>query len=56
MLFDNYNHYGPGGMSQIIEFKPSLLDIVWTYAGNDKHPLESGIRSTEEWLPNGNTR
>ena len=55
MLFDNYGHYGPGGLSRVVEFKPTPLDIDWIYAGNEKHPLESGIRSGQQRLPNGNT-
>ncbi|HKH19586.1 MAG TPA: hypothetical protein VKB53_01525, partial [Gammaproteobacteria bacterium] len=48
-------HYGPGGLSRVVEFKPTPLDIDWIYAGNEKHPLESGIRSGQQRLPNGNT-
>jgi hypothetical protein len=55
LLFDNWGHYEPGGASRVVEFKPNPLDIVWIYHGNQKHPLESGIRSGEERLPNGNT-
>lgn len=55
LLFDNYGHYEQGGMSQVIEFKPSPLDVVWTYHGKEQHLFESGIRSTQDRLPNGNT-
>jgi len=55
LLFDNYGHYEAGGMSRLIEFDPLTLEKVWVYAGEEAHPLESGIRSTEQRLPNGNT-
>ncbi len=55
LLFDNYGHYDDGGMSQLIEFDPVTLEKVWVYAGDEKQLLESGIRSTEQRLPNGNT-
>lgn len=55
LLFDNYGHYGPGGFSRAIEFDPSTLEMVWSYAGDEKGFFESGIRSGQQRLPNGNT-
>jgi hypothetical protein len=55
LLFDNYGHYGAGGISRVIEFDPSTLEIVWSYAGDEAHPLESKLRSDQERLGNGNT-
>jgi hypothetical protein len=55
LLFDNWGHYGPGGPTRVIEFKPSPLNIVWNYRGTEKHPLVSAIRSGQQRLPNGNT-
>ncbi|MGH8501801.1 MAG: arylsulfotransferase family protein [Gammaproteobacteria bacterium] len=57
MLFDNWGHYGPGGGSRVYEFKPSTLETMWTYAGDagdETHFFESGIRSGQRQLPNGN--
>jgi outer membrane protein assembly factor BamB len=55
LLFDNFGHYGSGGMSRVIEFNPSTLEIVWSYTGDDEHFFQSDIRSGQERLPNGNT-
>jgi len=54
MLFDNWGHYEPGGGSRVYEFKPSTLETMWTYAGDETHFFESGIRSDQRQLPNGN--
>jgi hypothetical protein len=55
LLFDNYGHYGPGGISRVIEFNPKTLELVWSYTGDEARPLESKLRSAQERLPNGNT-
>jgi hypothetical protein len=55
LLFDNYGHYGPGGISRVIEFDPNTLEHVWSYTGDDARPLESKLRSEQERLSNGNT-
>jgi outer membrane protein assembly factor BamB len=55
LLFDNYGHYGEGGISRVIEFDPRSMEIVWSYTGSGDHPFESAIRSGQERLPNGNT-
>jgi hypothetical protein len=55
LLFDNWGHYGPGGASRVIEFKPATCKIVWTYSGDDQRFFNSRIRSDQERLPNGNT-
>ncbi len=55
LLFDNYGHYGPGGFSQVVQFKPLPLKMNWHYAGDKEHFFQSGIRSGQERLPNGNT-
>lgn len=56
LLFDNFGDYqGPGGHTRIIEFDPRDMRIVWQYAGNAEHPLQSPIRGDQQRLPNGNT-
>jgi hypothetical protein len=55
LLFDNYGHYGAGGISRVIEFDPRSLGIVWQYTGDDAHPFYSGVRSAQQRLANGNT-
>jgi outer membrane protein assembly factor BamB len=55
LLFDNYGHYGAGGISRVIEFDPTTLEIVWSYTGDEAHPLTSKLRSDQERLANGNT-
>jgi len=55
LLFDNFGHYGPGGLSRVIEFDPQTQEIVWSYAGDETHFFESKLRSNQERLPNGNT-
>lgn len=53
MLFDNWGHYEPGGGSRVFEFNPTTLETVWTYTGDEKNFFESGIRSGQRQLPNG---
>jgi len=55
LLFDNYGHYGEGGISRVIEFDPHSQGIVWQYTGDDDRPFYSGVRSAQERLANGNT-
>jgi hypothetical protein len=55
LLFDNFGHYGPGGVSRVIEFDPESLQIVWRYEGSDEQPFWSNVRGDQERLPNGNT-
>jgi outer membrane protein assembly factor BamB len=56
LLFDNYGSFEPaGGLSRVIEFNPSTLEIEWSYAGTKERPLESILRSGQERLANGNT-
>jgi Arylsulfotransferase (ASST) len=56
LLFDNYGNFeGQGGQSRIVEFDPRTLAIVWQYAGDPAHPLDSIIRSEQQRLRNGNT-
>jgi hypothetical protein len=55
LLFDNYGHYGAGGISRVIEFDPRSLGIAWEYTGDDGHPFYSGVRSAQQRLANGNT-
>ena len=55
LLFDNVGHFGEGGHSRVIEFKPNTYEIVWNYTGDDDRPLFSTLRSDQERLPNGNT-
>jgi Arylsulfotransferase (ASST) len=56
LLFDNYGNFEvPGGASRVIEFNPRNMAIVWQYAGDAAHPLDSIIRAEQQRLPNGNT-
>ena len=55
LLFDNYGHYGAGGVSRVVEFDPNNLETVWTYTGDADNPLESSLRAEQQRLPNGNT-
>jgi hypothetical protein len=57
LLFDNKGRYTAEGQSgsRVIEFDPHTYQIVWEYAGDETKPLNSGIRSEQERLPNGNT-
>jgi Arylsulfotransferase (ASST) len=55
LLFDNYGHYGEGGISRVIEFDPKTLGLVWSYTGDARRPFESKLRSSQERLANGNT-
>jgi Arylsulfotransferase (ASST) len=56
LLFDNYGHFSDEeGFSRVIEFDPKTMEIVWSYGGTARAPLESAIRSWQQRLKNGNT-
>jgi outer membrane protein assembly factor BamB len=55
LLFDNFGHFGSGGISRVIEFDPRTMQIVWQYAGDERRPFYSNLRSAQERLGNGNT-
>ena len=55
LLFDNFGHYGAGGVSRLLEFDPKTLEIAWSYAGSDEQPFWSNVRGDQQRLPNGNT-
>ena len=55
LLFDNLGHFGPEGISRVIEFDPKTFEIVWSYSGGEDRPLHSNLRSAQERLANGNT-
>lgn len=58
LIFDNFGHYDGrdgGNWSRVIELDPATSEIVWSYAGDRTHPLQSDIRSSEQRLPNGDT-
>jgi hypothetical protein len=55
LIFDNRGNYGKGGPSQVIEFDPVTMEIVWQYAGDEKDHLSSWVMSSQQRLQNGNT-
>lgn len=55
LLFDNLGHFGPAGASRVIEVDPDSMGIVWQYKGDEDDRLDSGIRSAQMRLENGNT-
>lgn len=55
LLFDNRGHMQPGGVSRVLEFEPLNGRIVWTFAGSRDERFESGLRSAQQRLENGNT-
>ena len=55
LLFDNFGHYGSGGVTRLLEFDPSDLQIVWSYDGSEEQPFWSNVRGDQQRLPNGNT-
>ena len=55
LLFDNFGHFGEGGISRVIEFNPKTFEFVWSYTGDEDRPFYSPLRSSQERLPNGNT-
>jgi hypothetical protein len=56
LLFDNQsNRGGSGGATRIIEFDPTTGSIEWSFAGNEKEPLESLVYGSIQRLGSGNT-
>lgn len=55
MLFDNSGQFRPRNNSRIIEFDPKTMAVKWTYAGTEKQPFESLLRSSAQRLANGDT-
>jgi outer membrane protein assembly factor BamB len=55
LLFDNFGHYGPGGVSRLLELNPKTLEIVWRYEGTDEQPFWTNVRGDQQRLANGNT-
>ncbi|HUH02437.1 MAG TPA: arylsulfotransferase family protein, partial [Kofleriaceae bacterium] len=53
LLFDNEG--APDGRSRLLELDPATQEITWSYAGDERHPFYSRVRSALERLPNGNT-
>ena len=53
LLFDNEG--APDGRSRLLELDPTTQEIAWSYAGDERHPFYSRVRSAQERLPNGNT-
>ncbi|MEM7021163.1 MAG: arylsulfotransferase family protein [Pseudomonadota bacterium] len=55
LLFDNFGHFGAGGVSRIIQFDPQSYQISWRYDGTDEQPFWTNVRGAQQRLPNGNT-
>jgi hypothetical protein len=55
LLFDNCGNQGPGGFSRVLEIDPQSGGTVWSYRGTTNDILQSGKRSGQQRLPNGNT-
>jgi outer membrane protein assembly factor BamB len=55
LLFDNYGNLSGNGYSRVIEFDPLTSRIVWSYEGKPGDMFQSGKRSGQQRLPNGNT-
>jgi hypothetical protein len=56
LVFDNLGGFpGPGGQSRVLEVDPRTAEIVWRYAGTERRPFDSDIRSDQQRLANGNT-
>lgn len=55
LIFDNRGYYGKGGLSRVIEFNPTTMEIVWQYTGDEKDIFYSWAKSSQQRLPNGNT-
>lgn len=54
-VFDNRGNMGGVRESRLIRVDPATMGIVWRYAGDAEHPLDSPIRGSQQTLPNGNT-
>ncbi len=55
LLFDNRGRMAAGGISRVLEFNPASGGITWQYEGNADEPFQSGLRSGQQRLANGNT-
>jgi hypothetical protein len=53
-LFDNLGGFRDGNGARVLEVDPATSEVVWSYAGDDAHPLHSPLRSSAEPLSNGN--
>lgn len=55
LVFDNQGRAGPWGLSRVVEFDPRSNALSWQFAGDANAKFESGIRSSQQRLANGNT-
>ncbi|MEC9375727.1 MAG: arylsulfotransferase family protein [Pseudomonadota bacterium] len=55
LIFDNRGRMLSGGFSRVQEFNPLTSELVWEYHGKAVDPFFSGLRSSQQRLPNGNT-
>ncbi len=55
LIFDNEGDLSRGGLSRILEFNPSTLEVVWSYDSQVDEIFCSQVRGTQQRLPNGNT-
>ncbi|RKZ37147.1 MAG: hypothetical protein DRQ41_13615, partial [Gammaproteobacteria bacterium] len=55
LIFDNRGYYNKGGLSRVIEFNPTTMEIIWQYTGNEKDIFYSWAKSSQQRLSNGNT-
>ncbi len=54
-VFDNRGNLGHTSKSRVLVVDPATLGIVWSYAGDSQHPLDSPIRGAVQRLPNDDT-
>jgi len=52
LVFDNL---GKKGRSQILEFDPATMDVVWSYEDSEEHAFFTETCGTVQRLENGNT-
>lgn len=52
LVFDNK---GAGGKARVIEIDVRTQEILWSYPGSGREPLESHVLGSCQRLPNGNT-
>ncbi len=55
LLFDNRGHFGPGGISRIMEIDLLTGGVYWTYTGTPENPFNCVLAGAQDRLPNGNT-
>lgn len=55
LMVDSRGALGKGGETRIIEVKPGTGEVLWSYEGDEAHPLDSRLQSTVQRLPNDNT-